>query len=303
MAWSSSGFVHQGRWLAVAGLKAGDSFFTGLLGKAKARVAAEQGIKAANAFGWPVGGDKVGVLLDIVGINDAAPAPFGLAKTARPPLPAEVTRGAAEYLKAFRSVDRDRMLAVERDLVLIARTNLKAILTVLRESANAKEVADAAILLGYLDSPAQLKEVMPALIGRFDDPSDSVRNAALRSAGLLEERHGKSAGPLVDVKTAHRAFSRPWVLDRQKAGMLLTHLARHASLRPAIRELAVDRARAIARTKLFMHRRGGLVLLREILGPKRMSDADWLGWLEEHSPQDLAWWNSMTKARAASEGR
>ena len=143
----------------------------------------------------------------------------------------------------------------------------------------------------YLSSPYTV--AASALAGRFDDADHAVRNAALRSAGLLQEKHGDAAGALFEVDDVLRAFSRPGVLDRQKAGFLLTELSRRPGLRSKIRKGALDRSLAIARTELSMHSSGGLWLLREIAGEERFDRTEWLDWLRRNLPERRQLWHQL----------
>lgn len=295
--------------LGICGLGTGDLAVPQALQTVLRRLRESNRFRYVDLFHWNEASDTVGVLIDLVGLSESEPPPYASPPKGGTRTPEEVLAASRRYSLLFQqtmsaptSENYDRLRALEAELGEVAGRNVDAILKVLTESGDAEQVKAAAYVAGYLSSQKRVPEVVGALSRRFDDSSAAVRNAALRSVGLLEEKHGPRIGPLVDLDAALRAFSRPGVLDRQKAGEILRSLAKHPDLRDKIREAALSRARSIAGTRLSMHRRGGLALLREIEGKKRMTDEKWLRWLRENHPQSVGWWKWAEAEREKGEG-
>lgn len=283
----------------ASGLCAGDRFDHRAIDAARERLLASGRFQDADVFAWRETQNGFGVLIDIVGAKDPAPP-----ATARKPgrvrdLPTSILEAVDSYQRAFQAAmsARPGTAPWQRLKAAAARCGREAdrhaprLIAVIAHEQDPLKIASAALAAGYARSRKSLPDLAAALAGRFDDPLVEIRNAALRSAALLQKRNAALKKPLFKLEDALRAFSRPSVLDRQKAGGLLEALiACDPKTRAKVRDAALARARAIARTRLSMHRRGGLALLREIQGEKRLDDKAWLAWLKKNNPQDLGWW-------------
>jgi hypothetical protein len=282
--------------LDLAGLRRGAALHAP--GRAAARLAGSGRFRASSVFPWPEAPGEVGVLIDIVGAADPEPPPFAAPPRGDAPPPAEAVEASAAYSRAFAALVLDPSPEkrrahddAERRSSEVADRHLDALLRTIREDGDPARARVAGYLLGFATSVTRAAEIVAALATRFDDPDEEVRNATLRSAGILETRLAPQVGhPLNEAGAVLRAFSRPGVLDRQKASVILAHLARDPALRPRIRAAALERTRAIAATGLAMHRRVGLALLREIEGERRLTADEWRDWLTAHARDDVAWW-------------
>jgi len=156
------------------------------------------------------------------------------------------------------------MRATEYAIRRYALKHEKQILRALAGSPDDREREAAAELLGYArQSPRQID----ALVHASHDPSDGVRNNAVRALGVLTESGSKltrriPAAPFIDM-----LCSGIWT-DRNKAGWLLMQLtkSRDPRLLDQLRHQALDALTEMARWQFSGYNLGARVMLGRIAG-------------------------------------
>ena len=283
--------------LKIAALNKDDPALPYRLDQARRRLQASEEFRFVDVYYRYEDEHRAEVLIDIVGLQEAKPPPVSAPRSGTMPIAKELVLAARSWVQNHErhggglSFSRMSELRDYREhLAALASQHRGAVPGILRESGDPRGVASVAYVVGFLREPTGLSEITEALSDRFDDPDPLVRAASLRSAGLLEGRFGPEHGPLFDVSDVFPCFLQPQVLDRVTAAVLLGHLAKRAELRASIREATLFRARAMASSKLSIHRMSALGLLREIEGEERLTREQWRAWLEGNHPDAVAWW-------------
>jgi hypothetical protein len=156
--------------------------------------------------------------------------------------------------------------AIQERFIVYAARDLK-LRDVLRHSADAEHRALAAQILGYA---ANKRAVTGDLAYGMDDPSESVRNNAMRALALIAAL--ASATPELKIRVPTRPFVRllnsPVWTDRNKASLALMALSknRDPELIASLREHALASLIEMARWKSEGHAAAGLWLLGRIGG-------------------------------------
>jgi hypothetical protein len=175
---------------------------------------------------------------------------------------------AAEDLRSGHSLMADpacRLLQLR--FAVIAEKQLPALKDVLRNSADEEHRAMAAYIIGY--APKK-REVVDDLQQAVQDPSDGVRNNAMRALGAIAIL--ASRDPDLEIRIAPTWFvemlnSIVWT-DRNKAVMALVNLtdSRPEKILSRIRERALPSLVEMARWKSLSHAIGPYTLLGRVAG-------------------------------------
>jgi len=212
------------------------------------------------------------------------PAPTGSVR-----LYADVLQAGAAFDKAFSEAmqlgdmaedegDGQSMMrypparAAQQQFVKLAAIHQAQLRDVLRNSADPAQRALAAQVLAYV---ADKKQVVDDLVYAMTDPSDDVRNNAMRALWLIALLQQRSpdlgihvpAGPFVDLLN-----SIVWT-DRNKASLTLSELTekRDPETLKMLRERALPALVDMAKWHAMGHAEPALLILGRIGG---MSDAD-----------------------------
>ena len=180
-----------------------------------------------------------------------------------------VRRGDAEEDDSSgHSLVHDRTArAIQERFIGYAARDLTLLRDVLRESADAEHRALAAQILGYA---ADKRSVVEDLTSAMTDPSESVRNNAMRALAVIAGFAAKSPdrgiripfGPFVDL------LSSPFWTDRNKASFALEELStgRNAELLATLRARALPALVEMARWTSDGHVGAAFFLLGRIGG-------------------------------------
>lgn len=158
--------------------------------------------------------------------------------------------------------------AVQDRFVLYANRNLRELRRVLRSSPNAVERALAAQVLGYA---ADKSAVVDDLVYGMSDPSEDVRNNAMRALLVIAEM-APSAGrpvPRIPPEPFIALLNSPVWTDRNKASGALSALtsSRDPQLLEALRQReAITALAEMARWKSEGHAQAAFVVLGRIAG-------------------------------------
>ena len=203
---------------------------------AERRLAAVPGVRAAHVGGiccW-----EGGYIL-WVGIEESGSPRlvFRATPSGSATLPADVDADVEAFYaaleKAVRSGDTAEDLshpyslvanpaarAIQQRFCIYAKRDLPILRTVLHTSRSDRERAHAAQVIAYAADP---RKVVPDLVDATDDPSDEVRNAAVRALGVMAFYAQKN--PNARIRIPARPFvkllSSPVWTDRNKALMVL----------------------------------------------------------------------------------
>jgi len=169
-------------------------------------------------------------------------------------------------LKGHALMHDPTVRAVQERFIAFAARDLK-LRDVLRDSADAEHRALAAQILGYA---ANKRAVTGDLAYGMDDPSEPVRNNAMRALALIAAL--ASATPELKIRVPTRPFvpllNSPVWTDRNKASMALMALSanRDPELIASLREHALASLIEMARWRSEGHAAAGLWLLGRIGG-------------------------------------
>jgi hypothetical protein len=162
--------------------------------------------------------------------------------------------------------------AIQERFIGYARDNLPVIRQVLWNAASDRERAHAAQVIAYAPD---LRRVVPDLVHAIDDPSDNVRNVAMRSLAIMAmygEQH-PDAQIQIPVKPFIRFLNSPVWTDRNKALTTLRHVTsnRDPKSLAALRRQAMPALTEAANWKLIGYADSALYILGRIGG---MSEAE-----------------------------
>jgi hypothetical protein len=146
-----------------------------------------------------------------------------------------------------------------------------ALVQVLRESGDEIARGAAAFLLAHLADGARVVELM---IPAFRDPSEHVRNNAMRVVAMIATHHPEIGVPLAPVLEALRY---PATTDRNKAAAILAGLAARPELHDAIARDAGDVLLAMLRLSQPNNHDFAYAILKHVSG-------------ETFAPRDYAAW-------------
>src|SRR4029079_16782502 len=146
---------------------------------------------------------------------------------------------------------------------------------VLWNAASDRERAHAAQVIAYAPEP---RTVIPDLVHAIDDPSDDVRNAAMRSLGVMAmygEQH-PDAHIQIPVKPFIKFLNSPIWTDRNKALMTLRYITsnRDPEALAALRREAMRALIEAANWKLIGYAESALYVIGRIGGMPDAAIAD-----------------------------
>jgi hypothetical protein len=228
-----------------------------------------------------------GRVIIFVGIEEQGGAPtlrFRAAPTGSARLADDIVRSGKEFFEALmpaiqrgdagedhsqgHALNHDPATrAVEERFVTYAKRDLRQLRLVLRTSSDRNQRALAAQVLGYADDK---KAVVGDLVRAMRDPSDEVRNSAMRTLLVFADAQpGRSVSiPRVPVEPFIDFLNSPVWSDRNKSSGALLAL----SAKPDPRVLAAVRKKALAslvemaRWKSVGHAYAAFIILARIAG-------------------------------------
>ena len=170
-----------------------------------------------------------------------------------------------DWSRGYSLADDPAVRAVQERFVLYAARDLPELRRILRSSSDAAHRALAAQVLGYAaDKPAVVED----LVYGMSDPSDEVRNNAMRTLmAFAETRPGTaSAIPRVPAQPFIDLLGSPVWSDRNKASLALMALsaARDPELLAALREQALAPLVEMVRWKSDGHAQPAFFILGRI---------------------------------------
>lgn len=207
---------------------------------------------------------------------------FGLLRAGE--LPSRVGPCSAHH--CFLGFSHDSLAAYGELFSTEVPPRVDALTRVLRRDADPRKRKSAAYLLAHAK---EAQEVVDALLPAISDPDDGVRNAVLRVFGALTD------DPELDVPLDPflRALDYPATTDRNKAGIVLLHLAE----RPAHRERILREAGPILLEMLALRQPNNhdpaIRILRRLSG-KELDEWDVEAWRR--------WWTEETGLEPSSGG-
>lgn len=161
-----------------------------------------------------------------------------------------LSRRAGERMEGeYKTFNDDELNELAHQLYTLASPHRERILTVLGESADDEQRADAALLINWVGNP---EETIPRVIAMLDDPSADVRNNITRYA-LPYVRRMDDPELVNSVASALiKQITYPSHGDRNKAISGLMMLAqRNPEIRDRVLREAGDRLRVIAETSVI----------------------------------------------------
>lgn len=180
---------------------------------------------------------------------------------------AAVQRGdAGEDISSGHSLMHDPAArAVQERLIGYAR-DLKPIRDVLRNSSDAEHRALAAEILGYAQNT---RDIIDDLVYGMTDPSDDVRNNAMRALALIGHAASAQRRPLpIPVDRFVTLLNSPVWTDRNKVSLALMFLTetRDPALLSSLRAHAMVPLVEMARWKSRGHAEPALLILGRVAG-------------------------------------
>jgi HEAT repeat protein len=155
--------------------------------------------------------------------------------------------------------------AIENAFMAYASRDLPALRAVLRDSNDAGQRALAAQVIAYTPNKAAVVDDLAAAI---DDPSDDVRNNAMRALGVMAmaTSDGGTLRGMMPVAPFVRLLDSPVWTDRNKAVMTLVSLSERRDPRvlAALRRTALPSLAEMARWKSREHALGAFLLLGRV---------------------------------------
>ena len=269
---------------AALGIVEGDSVAASALATARQRLRALPGVADARVS-LVCCADSGRAILFVGVVERGEPTlAFRAAPKGRVRLPDDVTRAGAELDEALEAAIRrgdvaeddsqghalmhdSAARAIQERFVGVATRHLARLRDVLRHSADARQRALAAQVLGYAPDK---RAVVPDLVRATRDPDAGVRNDAARALMVIARyaaRHPEAGIRIAPAPFVAMLTSPVWT-DRNKSSFALMELT--ASRDPAL--LAALRARAlpslvdIARWKSRGHAVPGVFILGRIAG-------------------------------------
>jgi hypothetical protein len=269
--------------------KEGDTIVMGVdtrpesLTASETRVSALPGVAGARIN--PVCCDQ-GRVIVYVGIQerDAATMRFRSAPTGQARLAADIVQSGEEFVNALiLAVQRGdagedhsqghafthdpATRAVQEQFVMYARRDLPQLRLVLRSSADAAQRALAAQVLGYA---ADKKSVVDDLVQGMRDPSDEVRNNAMRALAVFADAAPGVSGslPRVPAEPFIDFLHSPVWSDRNKASFALLALSatRDPKLFATLRKKALAPLVEMARWRSAGHAFAAFTILGRMAG-------------------------------------
>jgi hypothetical protein len=152
-----------------------------------------------------------------------------------------------------------------------AREHEEALYTVAAESGNAMYRANALLVLAHTNDAERL---LPVLGRAIYDPSESVRNNAMRTLLYMAQRDKERAYPIDSLLAA---FDFPATSDRNKAGWTLVELAKSPRYRDRIRADAVPVALKLLRLEQPVNHDPAYELLK-VLSGEAFGERDYAAW-------------------------
>lgn len=152
-----------------------------------------------------------------------------------------------------------------------SRAHEEALYAVAERSANEEQRANALFVLAHTNDAAQL---IPALGRAIYDPSEGVRNSALRVMMYIAQADPNREYPVSDLVAA---FDFPSTSDRNKSGWTLVALAASPRYRDAIRREAVPVALRLLRLEQPINHDPAYELLKSLSG-ESFGDRDYAAW-------------------------
>jgi hypothetical protein len=152
-----------------------------------------------------------------------------------------------------------------------AREHEDALYAVAAESRNEMYRANALLVLAHANDAERL---LPVLGRAIYDPSESVRNDAMRALLYMAQKDPSRDYPLDSLLTA---FDFPAASDRNKAGWTLVELARSPRYRDRIRAEAVPVALKLLRLEQPVNHGPAYELLKLVSG-ETFGDRDYAAW-------------------------
>jgi hypothetical protein len=132
-------------------------------------------------------------------------------------------RDADDVSQGYSLIADPKARAIQQRFIGYARDNLPIIRQVLWNAASDRDRAHAAQVIAYAPEP---RTIIPDLVHAIDDPSDDVRNAAMRSLGVMAmygEQH-PGAHIQIPVKPFIKFLNSPVWTDRNKALTTLRYI-------------------------------------------------------------------------------
>lgn len=180
-------------------------------------------------------------------------------------------RDADDTSRGYSLMVDPKARAIQERFIGYARENLPIIRQVLWNAASDRERAHAAQVIAYATDP---RAVIPDLVHAIGDPSDDVRNAAMRALAVMAmygEQHPEAriqipAAPFI------KFLNSPVWTDRNKALSTLEHVTsnRDRAALAALRRDAMPALTEAANWKLIGYAKSPLYILGRIGG---MTDA------------------------------
>jgi hypothetical protein len=156
--------------------------------------------------------------------------------------------------------------AIQERFVVYAKRDLRQLRLVLRTSSDRDQRALAAQVLGYA---ADKKAVVGDLVRAMSDPSDEVRNSAMRTLLVFADaQEGSTSIPRVPVEPFIEFLNSPVWSDRNKSSGALLALSakRNPRLLAAVRKKALASLVEMARFKSVGHAYAAFIILARIAG-------------------------------------
>jgi HEAT repeat protein len=157
--------------------------------------------------------------------------------------------------------------AVQERFVRYAKRDLRQLRLVLRTSSDRGQRALAAQVLGYA---ADKKAVVTDLVRAMSDPSDEVRNSAMRTLLVFADARseGSASIPRIPVEPFIEFLNSPVWSDRNKSSGALLALSakRDPRLLAAVRKKALASLVEMARFKSVGHAYAAFIILARIVG-------------------------------------
>jgi hypothetical protein len=159
------------------------------------------------------------------------------------------------------------MRAIQERFITYARRDRPTLGEVLRQSSDSAERALAAQVLGYVTDK---ETIVDDLVYAMSDPSDEVRNNAMRALLVFAERTPTTARPVIRVpyEPFIALLNSPVWSDRNKASGALMALSRNqnAELFTSLRREAIEPLVEMARWKSAGHALAPFIILGRIAG-------------------------------------
>jgi len=228
-----------------------------------------------------------GRVIIFVGIEEQGGAPalrFRPAPTGNARLADDIARSGKEFFQALLAAvqrgdtgeDHSQGHALNHDpatrgvqerFVTYAKRDLRQLRLVLRTSSDRNQRALAAQVLGYADDK---KRVVGDLVRAMSDPSDDVRNSAMRTLLVFANAQsgGSAAIPRVPVEPFIDFLNSPVWSDRNKSSGALFALSatRDPRVLAAVRTKALASLVEMARWKSAAHAYAPFIILARIAG-------------------------------------